>query len=197
MLKRVATFARHIPNLLTASRLVFTPLIAHQVLNGRFWAAIAIFIISGITDAVDGPIARKLGVVSRFGVFLDPVADKLFVAVIYLCLAWIRQVPWWLIAIVFARDMLILAVAAGVLLFSTVREFRPSAWGKAATTTHVVTIVTVMVREATGAEWVRILGELFIIAAAAITAWSGIHYGWRAGWRLFRNEASGEQKSRD
>ena len=167
------------------------------MLNNRYWAAIAIFIASAITDAIDGPMARRLGVVSRFGAYLDPIADKLFVTVIYLCLGWLRQVPWWLVALVLGRDVLILVAAAGVLLFTRIRDFPPSVWGKAATTAHVVTIVTVMVRQATGWNWVKFLAELFIVTAAAITAWSGIHYGWQVGSRLSRTESSGQRQSAD
>lgn len=176
------------PNILTASRLVFTPLIAYAILHDAFWTAIAIFILFGITDAIDGPIARRLGAVSRAGAYLDPVADKFFVTAIYVCLAWVGQAPWWLVGIVLARDVLLLLGAAGILLFTSFRGFRPSAWGKAATTIHVVTIVTLMVRRATDWFWVKPIAVALVFGAAAITVWSGLHYA-RQAMRFRQAEA--------
>jgi cardiolipin synthase len=169
----LSTIAAFVPNLLTASRLILTPLIAWAILENRLTTALVIFALAGFTDAIDGPVARRLGVVSRAGAYLDPIADKVFVTVVYLCLAWAGVVPWWLVALVFTRDVLILAVAGAILLFTRIRNFRPSGWGKAATVVHVITIVVVMA----GFEP---LARILITLAGAITVWSGVHYAWRA-----------------
>ncbi|MCW5979753.1 MAG: CDP-alcohol phosphatidyltransferase family protein [Bryobacteraceae bacterium] len=175
-----------LPNILTASRLLLTPLIARAILQGNYGTAIAIFGAAGVTDAVDGAIARRMGVATRAGAYLDPVVDKLFVTVTYVCLGWTGSVPWWLVGLALTRDALILAVTGTLLLFTRYGGFRPSVWGKAATATHIVTMTVVLARQATGWEGLTPATELLIAAAAAITVWSGLHYAWTTARRVTR-----------
>ena len=171
-----------LPNALTALRLVATPFIVMAILGERYRTALGVFLLAGITDGLDGVVARKLGGVTRLGAYLDPVADKVFVAAVYLALAAKSLAPWWLVGVVLIRDLLILAVAGALLAGGKAGNFQPSVWGKAATTVHVVTIVTLLVWKSSGWIWVEPLAVALIWLAGAATAWSGGHYAWQV-WR--------------
>lgn len=174
-----------LPNALTALRLVATPFIVVAILGERYRTALGIFLLAGISDGLDGVLARKLGGVTRLGAHLDPIADKVFVVAVYLALAAKALAPWWLVGVVVSRDLLILAVAGALLAAGKAGDFQPSVWGKAATTIHVITIVTLLVWQSSGWTWVEPPAVALIWLAGAATAWSGGHYAWRA-WRRRR-----------
>ncbi len=180
-MRRRAIFA----NSLTALRLLLTPPIAWTILKGRYEVAVGIFVAAAVTDSLDGIVARRLGAITRFGAYLDPITDKIFLSAIYICLALAGAVPWWLVGLIFGRDILILATAGCLMLAAGVREFTPSVWGKLSTFVQISTAVTVMVSEAGGWTWAQPIREAAYRLAAATTIWSGCHYGWRAA-RLLR-----------
>jgi len=96
-----------IPNILGFSRLIAAPIVALLVLDRNFDAAFWLFVIAGLTDAIDGPIARWMNATNRFGLFLDPIADKLLVNAAYLSIAFAGLLPLWVALLVFSRDVLI------------------------------------------------------------------------------------------
>ncbi len=100
------------PNLFTLLRLLLTPFVAAAILNGQHGRAITLFFIAGASDAIDGFLARRLGSSTRVGAYFDPIADKILLVAIYLALGWVHAIPRWMVALVFARDLLILAMAA-------------------------------------------------------------------------------------
>ncbi len=175
-----------LPNALTLLRLAATPFIVRAILEGRDRAALAVFLLAGVSDGLDGVLARRLGGVSRLGAYLDPIADKVFVVAAYLALAARTLAPWWLVGLALSRDLLILAGAAFLFALGAKREFRPSVWGKAATTIHVVTIVTLLVWRAAAWAWVGPVAAALIYLAGAATVFSGCHYGWQA-WQAGRS----------
>jgi len=151
------------------------PFVVLAILDGRYARAIVLFFIAGVTDAVDGSIARKLGQSTRAGAYLDPIADKLLLAAIYVSLGVTHDIPWWMVALVFARDILILAMAAYGLMFTSIRKFPPSVWGKISTFFQISAALMVMCARA--GFWAPVeLSEWLMVAA---TAWSGVHYAWR------------------
>jgi cardiolipin synthase len=104
----------------------------------RYSTIIPLFILIGITDVVDGFLARRYGASSRLGAYLDPIADKVLLSGTFLVLALTGAIEWWLTAVVLGRDVLILA-AAGVLYFAAARRnFPPSPWGKISTFVQIV-----------------------------------------------------------
>lgn len=169
-----------VPNTLTLLRLAATPFIVRAILDGRYRIALALFLLAGISDGLDGVLARRLGGTSRLGAFLDPIADKIFVVGVYLAMAARALAPWWLVGLALGRDLLILVGAALLLALGRKRDFRPSAWGKAATTIHVVTIVTLLVWRAFAWAWVEPIGAALIMLAGVATVFSGCHYAWQA-----------------
>jgi cardiolipin synthase len=172
-------------NLFTLSRLVFTPFIADAILHGRALQAFVLLIIAGFTDVIDGALARHFGWSTTAGAYLDPVADKVLLSTVYICLALQGSVPWWFVAVIFGRDLLILASSGAALAFTRVRKFAPSIWGKISTFLQIVTAVVIMGRDAFPTLTLDNISRALIWLAAAATVWSGIHYGWR-GVRMVR-----------
>lgn len=178
-----------LPNLFTLARLLLAPVIVSAILHRRAFAALCIFAVAAATDVIDGYLARHLGAATAAGAFLDPIANKLLLTGVYLALALAGSVPWWLVAVIFARDLLILASAAVALLATKLRAFPPSIWGKASTFFQILTAVAFLGRDAFASPLLAASCAALVWPTLALTVWSGIHYGWR-GARLLR-DASG------
>jgi cardiolipin synthase (CMP-forming) len=136
-------------NQLTILRIVLTPAFVLFVVYEYLGAALATFLVAGVTDALDGLIARWTGQRTSLGAWLDPMADKLLLVTtfIVLTLPWIpltNHLPLWLTVLVISRDIVIVGVVAIVNLAIGPRTFRPSVWGKMTTATFIVTSVVVM-----------------------------------------------------
>ena len=99
--------ARHIPNLITAARILLVFPIVSLLLVGRLDWALALFIVAGVSDAVDGFLAKYFGWQSRLGSYLDPLADKLLLISSYVVLGWLGLLPLWLAVLVVLRDLVI------------------------------------------------------------------------------------------
>jgi cardiolipin synthase len=162
-------------------RLLLAPVVAAAILNGAYTRAIVLFFIAGVTDAIDGPLARKLGQSTRAGAYLDPIADKIMLGVIYISLGLAHDIPWWMVALVFGRDVLILAMAAYGLLFTSIRKFPPSVWGKISTLLQISAALAMMLDRI----GISLAPQLFLWLMVAGTLWSGIHYAWR-GFKMLR-----------
>lgn len=128
---------RHLPNLLSALRLLAAPLAAFLIHAGDYSAAFTVFVLAGASDAADGFIARRWGYMSRFGAWLDPAADKLLMLVCFIALWRIGAAPLWLAALVVARDLLLAAGAALVMVTALPVRIAPIALGKLSTIVQV------------------------------------------------------------
>src|SRR5580658_3106627 len=122
---------RTAPNLLTLARICLAPFLVAAVLEDRFALSFYLFLAAGLTDALDGLLARILKQRTMLGQYLDPVADKLLLSTIFLVLLHKSLIPITVTVLVFGRDVGILLVAA--ILYAAVgrREFDPSIYGKA------------------------------------------------------------------
>lgn len=98
-----------IPNLITIARLFLVPLVIVMIVNARWEAAFIVFVVAGVSDAVDGFLARRCGMASELGAWLDPLADKALIVSIYITLAIVGAIPIWLVVLVAARDIMIVA----------------------------------------------------------------------------------------
>ena len=103
---------RFVPNLLSVMRMIMVVPVVWALASGRFGVALGLFAAAGISDALDGAIAKRCGWSSRLGALLDPAADKLLVLGTYTTLAVAHRVPWWLIVLMFCRDLVIVTGAA-------------------------------------------------------------------------------------
>lgn len=165
---------RHLPNLLSALRLLAAPFAAYLIWSGHDIAALLTFAAAGASDGLDGFIARRWGVTSGFGAWLDPAADKLLMLLCFTALFAVGVTPLWLLALVVARD---LAIAAGWLLikfFSLPVATAPLFIGKLSTVVQVLYIFSALLllafdldapRLVSAAAWAS--GLVTILSAAA------------------------------
>ena len=129
---------KYLPNLLTAARLALTPYLFWLMVRHEYRTIIPWLIVIGVTDVVDGFLARRFQASSRLGAYLDPIADKVLLSGTFLVLALTGAMETWLAVVVLGRDVLILA-AAGVLYLATGRRnFPPSPWGKLSTFVQIL-----------------------------------------------------------
>jgi len=136
-------------NQLTILRIMLIPAFVLLVVYGHLGAALLVFMTAGITDALDGLIARRAGQRTSLGAWLDPMADKLLLVTTFVVLTLpaiplINHLPLWLTVLVISRDVVIVGVVAIVNLAIGPRTFRPSIWGKMTTAAFILTSVAVM-----------------------------------------------------
>ena len=136
-------------NQLTILRIILVPVFVLLVVYGYLGWSLVVFLAAGITDALDGLIARLTGQRTRLGAWLDPMADKLLLVTTFIVLTvpgvpLTNHIPLWLTVFVISRDVVIVGVVAIVTLASGPRTFRPSMLGKLATATFIVTSVVIM-----------------------------------------------------
>jgi cardiolipin synthase (CMP-forming) len=174
-----------LPTLVTFTRLALAPFILYDILSQRPIPAAVLFAAAAATDAIDGYLARRLHTATPSGAYLDPIADKILLSGAYLALAAIGSVPWWLVGVIFGRDLLILSSSGLALLLTHLRAFPPSVWGKVSTFFQILTAVAFLARNAIASSALQMLCTGLIWPTAALTVLSGIHYGWR-GVRLVR-----------
>jgi len=182
--------ALSIPSLISVSRAALTPVIAAAILRDDHGTALLVFLAAAVTDVIDGWVARRFRLETRVGAYLDPVTDKILLSTIYVCLGLSGAAPMWFVVLVFARDIVILLMAGYGLLFTRLRSFSPSRWGKLSTFGQLSTGVAIMLAHATGAGWIHTASGWMTMGAAAMTGWSGAHYLW-TGWRMLRASATG------
>ena len=165
-----------VPNLLSVLRMGLTPLFLISVVNAQPVAALSIFAVAGITDALDGYIARTYGQQSRLGAYLDPIADKLLLMSAYVVLAIPglhhgAPIPVWVTVLVLARDLLILTFALVFYLALGVSRFPPTMLSKLNTIVQVVTAIGILASGVwqsiiPAAEWLPYLAALTTVASA-------------------------------
>ncbi|HWA88664.1 MAG TPA: CDP-alcohol phosphatidyltransferase family protein [Rhizomicrobium sp.] len=181
---------RHLPNLLTALRLCAAPLTAMFILHGQDAAALGVFAFAGLSDALDGYLARRLAPDSRFGVFLDPAADKLLMLASFVTLTMVGAVPLWLTAIVIARDLAIVLGVGLAWLLGLPLHVEPLTIGKISTVVQVCFIGLVLLLRSFDLELPSVV-LAGAIAAGAVTVASWLAYGqvWLRAFALGRRTA--------
>jgi cardiolipin synthase len=137
-----------VPNLFTLLRVAMTPYILIELAHGRYLVAGWTFGAAAFTDTLDGYIARRFRQQSSVGLYLDPIADKLLLSSIYIGLMLGQAIPTWVVAVVFGRDLWILALSGIALKYTKYRELQPSVWGKASTFVQIMTAVGIMAARA-------------------------------------------------
>lgn len=166
-------------NQLTLLRIMLIPAFVILVIYGYFGWALIVFTVAGLTDALDGFLARRSAQKSNLGVWLDPMADKLlavstFVVLTVPGLGLTNRLPVWLTVLIITRDIVIVLTVAIINLAIGPRTFRPSIYGKAATAIYMATAVVAMFFNYRG--YHSVLVDAFIYTSLAITLVSGFHY---------------------
>jgi cardiolipin synthase len=169
----------NLANLLTLLRLLLVPFVVYCILTGHRTLGASLFGVAAFTDVLDGAAARALGLATQAGAYLDPIADKCLLSGVFLALAGARLVPWWLVAVIFGRDIYILAAVALVMLFTPIRRFPPSVWGKVSTFVQIATAVLWMASGIFGGRVLAALSAAILWPCAAFTVWSGLDYTWK------------------
>lgn len=175
-----------LPNLLTAARLLLSLPIILLILGERFAPALWLCLVAGLTDALDGSLARRCGWVSRLGALLDPLADKLLLVGSSLALAWVGVLPWWLCLMMIGRDLLILGGAASFRLLVGSLDIRPTWSGKLCTVAQIVLVLALLLGEGLLPEF-TLLHVPLLAVTAVLTLLSGADYVWR--WSRYYRQA--------
>jgi cardiolipin synthase len=153
-------------------------------LEDRFALSFYLFLAAGLTDALDGTLARLLRQRTMLGQYLDPVADKLLLSTLFLVLMHKGLIPARVTVMVFGRDVGILVVAAILYAAAGRREFIPSIFGKANTFAQVSAVAAVLLHQLTAVQWVAEVRMLALWATMVLTVVSGLHYAWVVSRRV-------------
>lgn len=178
----------NLPNFLTLLRIIAIPVFLIFLTDGRFGAALTTFVLAGITDSLDGAIARLTNTRTTLGAYMDPLADKMLILSAFVVFASMDVIPRWLTIVVISRDVIILiGYLTLFLLTQQLMEIRPSMISKAATFLHLVTLSAVLLSLwRTEALSVGTYTALFAVTGA-VTAVSGLHYMVR-GLRWYQHQ---------
>lgn len=166
-------------NQLTVLRIVFVPVFIILLAYHELGWALSTFVVAGITDVLDGLIARRFGQKTSIGAVLDPIADKLLMSAAILILSlpqmeFHNSIPRWLMIVIISRDMFILLVSLIVVLMVGWRVFTPTPYGKASTVMQVLTVFAVLYTN--WRHWLVPELNILFYMTGLMTAFSGIHY---------------------
>lgn len=172
------------PNQLTLARLAFLPFIVIKLLDHHYQGALILFVLAGLSDGLDGLLARRLHQQTLLGQYLDPIADKMLLSTTFLVLSVVDQIPWKFTVLVFSRDVCILLVSGVLYTIAGLRDFRPSMFGKANTFSQLAAVVFVILLQIDHTRWVWIARTVSLRATFMFTIVSGLHYVYLVGIRL-------------
>jgi cardiolipin synthase len=175
---------RSAPNLLTLLRLIFVPFVVVAIQQQKYAWALTIFVVAGITDGLDGLLARLLKQKTTLGQYLDPIADKLLLSTMFLMLSITHLIRWPVTIMVFSRDIIILIICTLLYATGTMKVFRPSWFGKANTVAQILSVPLALIYQINGSDWARLGKRWSIWITVALTIISGVHYVWRLAFDL-------------
>lgn len=174
------------PNQLTLLRMIFLPFIVIDLMKHDYIWALTLFVLAGLSDGLDGLLARKLHQQTLLGQYLDPIADKLLLSTMFLVLS-IEQralVPWKYTVMVFSRDVSILLISGVLFMIAGLRDFRPSIFGKANTFAQVSAVFFVLLFLVEPILIIQIATKIFLRATFIFTIVSAVHYALLVQHRL-------------
>ena len=183
------------PNQLTLLRMIFLPFIVINLVKHDFKWALALFIFAGMSDGLDGLLARTLHQQTVLGQYLDPIADKLLMSTMFLVLSIERMIPWKYTVLVFSRDVSILLISGVLFMIAGLRDFRPSIFGKANTFAQVAAVFFVMLLLVKPIVIIQVAAKIFLRATFIFTIVSAVHYALLVQQRLHPPVRQAELKS--
>ncbi len=163
-----------VPNVLTLTRIVMTPVIVYMVLTGQAWLAVALMVVAGITDMLDGAIARYFNQRTTVGAYLDPLADKVMLVSLFVTLFIVDQVPLFVFLAVIFRDAVILFGAIAYEIVTRQLTMQPSMVSKATTFMQIVYIALLLLNMAMPITAIWLQTTMWF--AFVLTCASGVHY---------------------
>jgi cardiolipin synthase len=186
-----------LPNFLTLLRIIAVPVFLIVISNRHYGAGLVIFMAAGITDTVDGVLARLMDSKSDLGASLDPLADKLLLVSSFVFLTWLQVIPLWLMILVLTRDVVILVGYLVIYFVSTPIEVNPTPVGKVNTFLEMLTIGFALVTLARpDMPMAHVNLTAWYLTAATITI-SGVHYVYSGLLWYQRQGTAAETKNRE
>lgn len=179
---------RDIPNIISILRILLVLPVVYFLYHGQLGAALALFIVAGLSDAIDGYLAKRNGWTSALGAWLDPLADKLLLVSSYLVLGWVGMLPLWLVVAVILRDIVIVIGALAYRLLIGRVDMAPSVISKVNTFCQLALVAVLLV-----ASLIPLLGAAItplIYIVFATTVLSGMDYVWAWGRKAWRHHHS-------
>jgi cardiolipin synthase len=158
----------NLPNLITIARILLVPVIVWAIGSGEMLFAFILFLLAGISDAVDGFLAKRLGMTSEFGSYLDPLADKALIVSIYVALGIVEALPRWLVILVVSRDIMIVSAVILSWLVDRPVVVRPLTVSKANTAAQIILATLVLASHGLGINLSWLIFA-FIAAVAILT----------------------------
>jgi len=175
-------------NLLTWFRLLVIPAVIETVHTHQYPLALLLVVVAGVSDGVDGWVARRWRQTSRFGLYLDPIVDKLLLSTLFVLAAVAHALPWVITILVFTRDACILVTTLTLYLGTGFRDFRPSLLGKANTVAEVVTVGLALLQLGVPDHGVAIWKHAAVPVVFVLTYASGLHYAFVCAERFRRRD---------
>jgi cardiolipin synthase len=183
-----------IPNMITILRFLLVPVVVWALLSGAYGVAFFCFVVAGLSDGVDGFIARQFNQRSELGAWLDPAADKLLLVSVFVLLGWLGELPDWLVVLFVSRDVLIVGAVILSSLMGTMLEMRPLLVSKANTAVQIALAALVLAELALIGE-LPVLRTLLIWTAGFLTVSSGFAYV--LSWTRLMSAETGSEAKRE
>ncbi|MFC2074988.1 CDP-alcohol phosphatidyltransferase family protein [Bdellovibrionota bacterium] len=182
-----------IPNVISIIRIILAPVVLLLIIKQNFSVALFIFMVAGISDLIDGYLARRLHQRSVLGSYLDPAADKLLIVMCVSYFVVVGEAPWWWLGIIFLREIML---GTGVLLLKNFRapcEIFPTAFGKSSTALNMIAIMGLMISHLMSVP--RIILFMLILVASTLTFISFVQYSLK--WFEFYSQRNGGNPGAD
>lgn len=193
-----------IPNILTFLRMALIPVFASLLYYGNYEWALFVFFFAGVSDGIDGFVARKFNQSSELGTILDPIADKLLMTTAFILVTLPHvlpadnkhfPVPFWVTSAVIGRDILIVVVALAIFIMTEFRGFKPSFWGKLSTVVQILAIGIVLIATIFPFGSGYYLPTVYTLVTA-LAVISGVHYIFHVA-QLMNEEKSQSKNSEE
>ena len=166
---------KQLPNILTTLRLLLALPLCWLILQREFEAVLWVAVAAGISDGIDGWLARRLDAATRYGAIVDPLADKVMLSGAYPCMAAVALIPWWLAVLVIGRD---LVIVAGALAYHSLHgryDMSPTRIGKLSTFLQIAFALVLLLQQVAPLLPAQLV-ELLQALVAGVTLASGLHY---------------------
>jgi len=181
---------RYIPNILTSLRFLLVIPVLISLLTQQYALALGLFLLAGLTDGLDGLLARLYGWTSHFGAVADPLADKLLLTTSFIALAYLGQIPIWLVVLVVVRDIWIMCGVLAYRYFIGELEFIPTGISKINTFLQILLVILVLVHLSFQTLPLIVLtGTMWLVALTSLI--SLLHYTWIGSWLAIQKRSTG------
>jgi cardiolipin synthase (CMP-forming) len=159
-------------------RLFIIPFLVIEILDGHYGLAFGLFMLAGISDALDGLLARWLSQKTTLGQYLDPIADKLLLSTLFVVLTHVGMIPRYVTVLVFSRDLGILLISTLLFATGTLRDFRPSLFGKLNTLVQIIALIAVLCEKIFTVSYLPTVKDVLVRAIAVLAPLSAAQYAW-------------------